>query len=274
MEFPAAADSQPIQQDVACSHCGYNLRGLPSHGRCPECDAENDLSLRGDYLYYANAEWVLRLSRGARLAALGVGIGIVDIALVFFFHAAVEIGWLSVGWIVAGLLFVAGAWQMTQPDPSGNGESLYGTARQIARVCLAIGLIEAVLRFPIQPTLTKNALSLATLNLMLRIVTLIGQIALLNYLSKLAVRIPAWDLSRRARRLAWVFAGMFGASILLQILVGLAPTLGMRTPTRATLTVGLAGSVVLGACVEVELLRLLISLARQLRREAMGNGAA
>lgn len=27
----------PVQEDLACVYCGYNLRGLPLSGKCPEC---------------------------------------------------------------------------------------------------------------------------------------------------------------------------------------------------------------------------------------------
>ena len=39
-ELPITPESETIATDLACIKCGYNLRTMQVHGRCPECGTE------------------------------------------------------------------------------------------------------------------------------------------------------------------------------------------------------------------------------------------
>ncbi len=56
-----------LTDDRLCVHCGYNLRGLPLDGKCPECGEAVRRSLLGDLLKYADPDWLDRLRFGAAL---------------------------------------------------------------------------------------------------------------------------------------------------------------------------------------------------------------
>ncbi len=73
------AESQaasPIAVDILCVHCGYNLRGLTSDGRCPECGGAIVDSMRGELLRFADIEWLTRLRLGAALKLWAIGLAI------------------------------------------------------------------------------------------------------------------------------------------------------------------------------------------------------
>ena len=65
-----------ISEDVACIQCGYNLRGLATDGRCPECNAEVSRSNRGDLLKFSDPQWLGRVLLGADLVYWGIVVGI------------------------------------------------------------------------------------------------------------------------------------------------------------------------------------------------------
>ncbi len=56
-----------IAEDKICIDCGYNLRGLKTDGRCPECGGEVAASLRGHELHHASLPWLRSVRRGFRL---------------------------------------------------------------------------------------------------------------------------------------------------------------------------------------------------------------
>ena len=61
-----------IERSQPCVKCGYDLRGLPVKGVCPECGTSVEDSLRGLLLQFASAEYRGKLSRGLSLILNGI----------------------------------------------------------------------------------------------------------------------------------------------------------------------------------------------------------
>ena len=64
----------PADAELAlkCAACGYDLRGLPDDGRCPECGAAVAESRQAVSLFRADPRWLRRLELGAWLCPLSL----------------------------------------------------------------------------------------------------------------------------------------------------------------------------------------------------------
>ncbi len=191
-----------VAGDVNCVRCGYNVRGLLGSGRCPECGAAVSVSLRGALLRFSDPAWIGKLYLGVRLIFWGIIISIVSTV------AGIFLAWLrgvgAIEWyLLAGLfsygVVAMGAWMLTQPDPSGKGEDQYGKARKIARTCIIIGMIGQVLNVleKISPIAAPVELLMAILNFLLTAISTVKIVAMMQYLSKLAMRVPNAKISDR-----------------------------------------------------------------------------
>lgn len=93
-----------IQTDLFCDGCGYNLRALPSSGRCPECSLP---------VIHSTVPDSLRSAPRFRLAILFVGLTLHNcgtIALVFTLFAAMR---SPVLWILSLSAWAGGMWTLT-----------------------------------------------------------------------------------------------------------------------------------------------------------------
>src|SRR5689334_8003695 len=95
-----------IAPNTPCRSCGYDLYGLPTDGRCPECGTLVALSTGSDYLRYSNPKWVRRLFVGVRLIIWGIAI------MVFAFIASIPLNFATpsggMALIAAGILTFIG----------------------------------------------------------------------------------------------------------------------------------------------------------------------
>jgi hypothetical protein len=101
------ADST-IDIDLPCSGCGYNLRGLPLGGSCPECGqqvADTFSSARGW------SGWFIRVSQGSLL----IGGGFLAGGLAVGAAALVPVLLLTLP--LATLISAFGAWRLATPSP-------------------------------------------------------------------------------------------------------------------------------------------------------------
>jgi uncharacterized membrane protein len=104
---------------------------------------------------------------------------------------------------------------MTEPDPSGLGEDKYGTSRKIIRIALIVGIVQQVLNLLARMLGPESSVTigLQVLGLAAGIVGVVGFFAQLNYLKKLALRIPDQPLSNRANFLLYALPISYGLVI-------------------------------------------------------------
>jgi hypothetical protein len=199
------------------------------------------LSALGNLIRYSDPRWVRTLQRGARFIIYGIAVIIIGTLIGAFIAAAVgAAGVVLLGIVIVGgyVLFLSGWWQLTEPDPSGIGEEQYGTARKIIRIALILGVINQVLNIIVGAAAPPPSVRVAIqiIGFMIGIVGVIGIFAQLQYLGKLALRIPDDNLAARARFL--MFALGIGYAALL--VVGLAAAL-MASGGRVSPALGAVG---------------------------------
>lgn len=216
---PSLVDSAGLViADLPCRRCSYNVRGLPVASRCPECGAPVGVSVNGDLLRYSEPQWLQNLSKGAAFAFWGVFVSMATV-IIGSIVAQVTVPLMApLATIVGGLVYLYGAWLLTEPDPSGLGEGKYGRARQIIRVALIAGLVGAGVEAINVTTAPQAAVRivLVIVSVAVELIGLVGHFAMLRYLQRLALRIPDERLSARAKLVFWGY----GLSLAVTIVFG------------------------------------------------------
>jgi hypothetical protein len=169
-------------------------------------------------LRYSDPQWLKTLRRGVNVILVGIVLMIFTMAAAFGLafakpaHMTLIMGLISMG---NGLVFLAGAWLLTAPDPSGLGEDQYGKARKLIRVTLLIGLVNNAVSFAasMQGFYKEVTIVIQVIGLMAALVGLVGQFAQLYYLKHLALRVPDLKLSARANFLMYAIGITNGVMI-------------------------------------------------------------
>lgn len=144
-----------IAEDKLCVDCGYNLRGLSTDGRCPECGADVEASLRGHELQAASLPWLREICQGFALMKRAVLIALcallfaIAVELIFAYvkpnapliYKSADI-LFGVVVIAMGLLALFGFFLATKVEPRvaarGEGISARRWARFLATSTLAL----------------------------------------------------------------------------------------------------------------------------------------
>ncbi len=144
---PGDAAGRAVEVDLPCVRCGYQLRGLPVSGKCPECGGEVRRSLMGDLLMFADAGYVRVLLIGAVLAEAGIvlalgaifgGLGLLVVVsatdLMPGLRPETAVSWVAgVGGLGFGFLTLAGWVMLSTPDPGRIGVDGGVTGRKVVR---------------------------------------------------------------------------------------------------------------------------------------------
>jgi len=184
--------------DLECRRCGYNLRTQPEQGVCPECGSPVGLSTRGNYLQFANPEWVGKVAKGLQIVFWMI---IIEIALSFCTGPIVP-PIASFIAILVTVVDVIGVWLMTEPDPSGIGEEKNVSARKIVRVAAVVAAasvaIEAAL--DVGQGLIPNtvAVLLTVLGVGVALVQVVAFVVRYTYFAIIARRIPDEAMAERS----------------------------------------------------------------------------
>ena len=207
-----------VVADVPCRKCSYNVKAQHVTGRCPECGAPVGVAVHGDLLRYSDPQWLRGLSKGAALAFTGVFVQIFASAAGAFVASMTAPLIAPIADFAGGLVYLYGAWLLTEPDPSGLGEDKYGRVRQIIRVALLVGVLDSVVDAILATTLPRPEVmvTLQIVSVAVGLIDLVGQFVMFSYLRRLVLRIPDAGLAAMARLLFWGF----GLSLLVMVLMG------------------------------------------------------
>ncbi|HPF41142.1 MAG TPA: hypothetical protein P5081_15625 [Phycisphaerae bacterium] len=202
--------------DLPCRRCGYNLRTLAEAGRCPECGSPVGLSTRGNFLQFADPDWVARVARGLRIVYVMIIIGVVTGLAVGCLSAVTPVlpVLVSLGLVIGE---VYGVWLMTAPDPSGIGEEKNVSARKVVRVSTLVEVGASAIQTAVSALALGFGGNLVLVVQSFRIISRIAQIvamfARFSYFAIIAERIPDPHLVNRAF--------MLRKGILFSFLIGL-----------------------------------------------------
>ena len=155
------------------------------------------------------------------------------------------------------LLYVIGAWQVTERDPGLSGAEPAISARRLARCGITASLVAVPLQTMWQQggwVTAPNAVgALVILSLtVLGLAVIMGWVAFLVHLRRLAMRIPRPSLARHARIVMWGYAGYMSLGLIVGVVSFLSfpggvPQSGVGTgPITVKLIVMMA--VAVGGC--------------------------
>ena len=147
-----------------CRQCGYNLRGLPASGRCPECGTpiaasqtaatagRHRRAIAPDELLAANTNWLKKLVLGARLAFWSI-VAAFFVGIVLAIVGTPPIVNTTVNSLIT-LTMAGGFWLLTEPE--GTAETIANKRRIALRVLAVAGAGATLIDFGLTLTLANR----------------------------------------------------------------------------------------------------------------------
>lgn len=106
-----------VNHDLLCVMCGYQLRGLPREGDCPECGASIERAYDADHLDLAKPSVVMRMAIGGTLFWLSLIVAGLELLLSRVIPFAIPLTHgMAIG--IPACLFAVGVWLLTTPEPT------------------------------------------------------------------------------------------------------------------------------------------------------------
>jgi hypothetical protein len=159
-------ESRTIHEDIPCTSCRYNLRGLTTGGRCPECGREIALTLamreiRGLEreipfpLFRADRRWLRQLIEGTALAIVAIAMRAIAILMADDLYSWKDPPWrtslalLAIAWVIEWWA----CWRLGTPEPLSpvaRPSRLPWLLRIAASVYFTTMLLPETLPFPLR----------------------------------------------------------------------------------------------------------------------------
>lgn len=230
------ASAGVIATDLSCKRCGYNLRGLPETGRCPECAAPIGLAIRGNLLRFSDPDWVARVAHGLRILVWAMVLWVVAVVAAAALAVLAHPVYAHLFTLAVSALAFYGTWLVTLPDPSGFGEDPHMSARKAIRIALVFGMLSDLAEvfaeaFPSRPTVVAV---LGAIGVLAALVWMWGEFAKFSYCAVLARRVPDESLVSRARWIKWGYTLSLGVLVVLGGVMALVVVLGGLAVAPAT----------------------------------------
>ncbi len=238
-----------IAEDLKCTRCGYNLRGLTLSKLCPECGTSIERSIHGNLLRYADPDWVNKLRLGALLTLwnllIAILLGAAAAALPSMGTPQVVASMLS---LIGGIFGLWAIFLLTTPEPAIAFEEDPITLRKLVRTCAVINFVGQTLQ---QAAITSGLQAWVFIAggamMLVGIVYLFGQFI---FLRRFAERIPDTRLAKATMTVLWGFVVTFGVVTLAGIAVVVAAG-GMAAFTAPGTSRRLAGGAPVGVLIAV-----------------------
>lgn len=231
---------RPLDHDLPCTRCGYNLRDLTLERLCPECGTPIDRSAHGNLLRYADPDWLdkLRLGTALMLWALLLSLvgglsGSMGVAL------GLPQGVLGLIGLIGGAVSVSAMFLVTTPEPAVAFAEETVTLRKVVRTTAIMSFLGLGLHQSAQ--LTGRASILFAVSGLLFLPGIVAQFGFLMLFRRLALRVPDERFARSTRIVLWGYS----LTMTVVITAGFVVALGV-TGAGPTTPAGRWGVVALG----------------------------
>lgn len=142
-----SAPSLPIDADLPCSACDYNLKGLSGDANCPECGQPIARTLRFG-LMHSQSSWLQQQASAVPWLAALAAIGYVSRSSFGYLRDPVAIYTGHVLAIAATAAVLVGCWRLSVPEPGATSVDEGGSIRRGLRLAALVLLVLNVAALP------------------------------------------------------------------------------------------------------------------------------
>ncbi len=257
-----------LDRNVACVRCSYNLRGLPTNGKCPECGEPIANSARGFEPRRFSKEHLASMRFGLTMVLIGVLVH-VPFSIAPIVACLERSRYLEAVDLLAAIMglgssatLVAGYWCYAVIDADYRERVRALSVRRVLHIAAVASFVISLIRLiPSLAVLTQSSffpicygfLVMFPFGLCICVVVWVFEfVAVMNYTARIGEGVPDYSVVRRARSFRWLLP--------LMCVIGVVPGLPMMSMVSDTL----AWAILLaGPCVAVVLYWRLLARVRR-----------